>query len=179
MYSQNSNGLGMGRMGGSGLGMGSPGLDEYFKTTDYKNLKITPEQGLLVGKDIQLVKGSDFHKTIYDIPDVNLVREITVRYYQIAMFDQYGKYAIRSFLFKGSTSQGACFFDYKMVEIKDYQLSKRKVDKFVNFLDKEKKKNNSKFKLMYKFYPVYDFNFTNPPTGNEISQCQSELLNNN
>jgi len=164
MYSQNSNGL---------------GLDEYFKTTDYKNLKITPEQGLLAGKDIQLVKGSDFHKCIYDIPDKNLVREIKVRYYQIAMFDQYEKCAIRSFLFIGQTSQGACFFDYKMVEIKDYQLSKRKIDKFVKFLDKEKKKNNSKFKLMYKFYPVYDFNFTNPPTGNEISQCQSELLNNN
>jgi len=162
MYSQNSN-----------------GLDEYFKTTDYKNLKITPEQGLLVGKDIQLVKGSDFHKCIYDIPDKNLVREITVRYYQISMFDQYGKFAIRSFLFKGTTSQGACFYDYKMVDINDYLLSKRKVDKFVNYLDKEKKKNNSKFKLMYKFYPVYDFNFTNPPTGNEISQCQSELLNNN
>lgn len=154
-------------------------LDEYFKTTDYKNLKITPEQELLVGKNIQLVKGSDFHKGIYDIPDVNLVQEITIRYYQIAMFDEHGKCLIRSILFKGSTSKGACFFDYKMVEIKDYQLSKRKIDKFVKFLDTEKKKNNSKFKLMYKFYPVYNFNFTNPPTGNEISQCQSELLNNN
>ena len=161
MYSQNSN-----------------GLDEYFKTTDYKNLKITSEQGLLVGKDIQLVKGSDFHKGIYEIPDKNLVREITIRYYQIAMFDEYGKCAIRSFLFKGTTSQGACFFDYKMVEINDYLLSKKKVNKFVKFLVGEKKKN-SKFKLMYKFYPVYNFNFTNPPTGNEINQCQSELLNNN
>ena len=157
------------------------GLDEYFKTTNYTNLKITPEQGLLIGKDIQLVKGSDFHKCIYDIPDANLVQEINVRYYQIAMFDEYGNgnYALRSMLFKGTTSKGACLFDYKMVEIKDYQLSKRKIDKFVKFLDKEKQKNNSKFKLMYKFYPVYNFNFTNPPTGNEISQCQSELLNNN
>ncbi len=162
MYNQNSN-----------------GLDEYFKTTDYKNLKITPEQGLLVGKDIQLVKGSDFHKGIYDIPDKNLVREINVRYYQIATFDELGKCAIRSFLFKGSTSKGACFFDYKMIEINDYQLSKRKIDKFVRYLDRQKKKNDSKFKLMYKFYPVYNFNFTNPPTGNEINQCQSELLNNN
>lgn len=166
MYSQNSN-----------------GLDQYFKTTDYKNLKITPEQGLLVGKDIQLVKGSDFHKGVYEIPDKNLVREIIVRYYQIAMFEQFNKYAIRSMLFKGSTSQGACFFDYKMVEINDYQLSKRKLDKFMRFLEKEKQKQlsqpNPKFKLMYKYYPVYDFNFTNPPTGNEINQCQSELLNNN
>lgn len=159
----------------------SNGLDSYFKTTDYKNLKITPDQGLLVGKDVQLVKGSDFHKSIYNIPDPNLVQEITVRYYQIAMFDENGngKCAVRSMLFKGSTSKGACFFDYKMVEIKDYQLSKKKINKFVAFLDKEKRKNNSGFKIMYKFYPVYNFNFTNPPTGNEISQCQSELLNNN
>ncbi len=165
MYNQNSNRLN--------------GLDEYFKTTDYKNLKITPEQGLLIGKDIQFVKGSDFHKGIYEIPDKNMIREITVRYYQIAMFDEFNKCAIRSFLFKGTTSQGTCFFDYKMIEINDYQLSKRKIDKFVKFLDKEKQKNNKKFKLMYKFYPVYNFNFTNPPTGNDINQCQSELLNNN
>jgi hypothetical protein len=166
MYQQNFNDFGTNR------------LDEYFKTTDYKNLKITPEQGLLVGKDIQLVKGSDFHKSIYEIPDRNLVQEITVRYYQIAMFDENGKCDIRSFLFKGTTSKGACFFDYKMVEINDYQLSKKKIDKFVRLLDKQKKKNNSTFKLMYKFYPVYNFNFTNPPNGNEINQCQSELLNN-
>jgi hypothetical protein len=153
-------------------------LDEYFKTTDYKNLKITPEQSLLVGKDIQLVKGSDFHKNIYEIPDKNLIKELTVRYYQIAMFDEFNKYGIRSFLFKGTTSKGACFFDYKMIEIKDYQLSKRKIDKFVDYLNKEKKKNNKKFKLIYKFYPVYNFNYTNPPTGNDINQCQSELLNN-
>ena len=74
-------------------------LDEYFKTTDYKNLKITPEQELLVGKNIQLVKGSDFHKGIYEIPDRNMVKKIIVRYYQIAIFDEFGKCAIRSFLF--------------------------------------------------------------------------------
>lgn len=174
MYGQNFN-----TSNGSNINNGTNGLDAYFKTTDYANLKITPEQGLLVGKDIQLVKGSDFHKCIYDIPDANLVQEIGIRYYQIAMFDEYEKCAIRSMLFKGTTSKGACFFDYKMEEINDYKLSKRKIDKFVKFLDKEKRKNNSKFKIMYKFYPVYNFNFTNPPTGNEISQCQSELLNNN
>ena len=32
---------------------------------------------------------------------------------------------------------------------------------------------------MCEFYPVYNFNFTNLPTRNNISQCQSELLNNN
>lgn len=162
---------------------GSKGLDDYFKTTDYTNLKISPEQSLLVGRDIQLVKGSDFHKSIYDIPDQKMIQEITVRYYQIAMFDEYGdgKCAVRSMLFKGTSSKGACFFDYKMVEINDYQLSQKKIDKFVKILDKQKlnSKSNPKFKIMYKFYPVYNFNYTNPPTGNDISQCQSELLNNN
>ena len=122
MYEQNSN-----------------GLDEYFKTSDYTNLKITPEQKLHIGKEIQLVKGSDFHKNIYDIPDANLVKDILVRYYQIAMFDEVGKYTIRSLLFKGNTSN-CNFFEYKIIEIKIYKLSKRKLDKFVNFLDKEKKK---------------------------------------
>ena len=152
-------------------------LDEYFKTTDYKKLKITPEQGLLAGKDIQLVKGSDFHKSYYQMPDKNLVQNIMIRYYQISMFDDFGKCAIRSFLFQGSTSSGACFFDYKIIELKDYTLSKNKIDNFVKFLDKEKTKNNKKFKIMYKFYPVYNFDHTNPPTGNDINQCQSELLN--
>src|SRR3990167_2324946 len=96
------------------------GIDEYFQTTDYMNLKITPEQNLLVGKNIQFVKGSDFHKGIYEIPDQNMVKKIIVRYYQIAIFDEFGKCAIRSFLFNGSTSHGACFFDYKMIELKDY-----------------------------------------------------------
>lgn len=152
-------------------------LDEYFKTTDYSKLKVNKEQGLLIGKDIQLVKGSDFHKNYYDIPDKNLVQNIKVRYYQIAIFDEFGKCAIRSFLFEGNTSKGACFFDYKMIGIKDYKLSKDRIDGFVKYLDKEKTKNNSKSKLMYKFYPVYNFDFTNPPTGNDINQCQSELLN--
>ena len=152
-------------------------MDEYFKTTDYKNLKITPEQSLLIGKDIQLVKGSDFHKNYYDIPDKNNIRNIKVRYYQIAMFDEYGKCDIRSFLFSGTTSKGACFFDYKIVELKDYKMSKDKINKFIKFLDKVKMKNNSTHKLMYKFHPVYNFDYTNPPTGNDINQCQSELLN--
>ena len=152
-------------------------MDEYFKTTDYKNLKITPEQSLLVGKDIQLVKGSDFHKSFYKKPDKTLVKNINVRYYQIAMFDDFGKCSIRSFLFDGTTSKGACFFDYKIIELRDYKLDKNKIDKFVKYLDKKKSQNNSESKLMYKFHPVYNFDYTNPPTGGDINQCQSELLN--
>ena len=53
------------------------------------------------------------------------------------------------------------------------------IDNFVSNLEKQSKlnKNNKIFKIMYKFYPVYNFNYTNPPTGNDINQCQSELLN--
>lgn len=151
-------------------------FDEYFKTTDYKNLKITPEQSLLIGKDIQLVKGSDYHKNYYNNPDKNLVKNINVRYYQIAMFDEFGKCAIRSFLFSGKSSKGACFYDYKILELKDYKLAKNKIEKFTKYLDKKKLTNNQEFKIMYKFHPVYNFDYTNPPTGNDIHQCQSELL---
>lgn len=152
-------------------------LDEYFKTTDYKNLKITPEQSLLVGKDIQLVKGSDFHKSYYEQPDKNLIQKNTVRYYQISIFDDLGKCSIRSFLFEGITSKGACFFDYKIIELNDYKLTKDKINNFIKYIDKEKKKKNLNFKLMYKFYPVYNFDYTPPPVGNDINECVSELLN--
>jgi len=152
-------------------------LNDYFETTDYQNLKLTKDQSLLVGKDIQLVKGSDFHKGIYDIPDQNKVENITVRYYQIAIFDDFGKCSIRSFLFEGTTTKGACFFNYKIKELNDHKLSKDKINEFVKYLDKEKLKNNRKFKLMYKFYPVYNFDYTNPPTGNDINECVSDLLN--
>ena len=64
-----------------------------------------------------------------------------------------------------------------MKEIKDYKIDKKKLNKFIIFLDKEKKKSNKIFKLMYKFHPVYNFNYTNPPTGNDINECVSELIN--
>lgn len=148
-------------------------FDEYFKTTDYEKLNNNNKHKF--STDIQLVKGSDFHKNFYDLPDKNLVENITVRYYQIAMFDEFGKCAIRSFLFFGSSSKGACFFDYQIIEVLNYKLSKDYVDKFVKYLDKSKPK--SKIKIIYKFHPVYNFDFINPPTGEDINQCQSELLN--
>lgn len=151
-------------------------LDEYFKTTDYNKLKITNKQENLIEKNIELVKGSDFHKNFYEVSDINVVQKINVRFYQIAIFDEFEKCTVRSFLFEGQTSKGACFFDYKIIELKDYNLSKTKINKFVRLLDKQKKKNNNKFKLMYKFYSVYNFDYTNPPTGNDINECMSELL---
>lgn len=162
-------------------------MDDYFKTSSFDSLKITPEQSSLAGKNIQLVKGSDYHKSVYDIKDKNYSTHNLVRYYQIASFDEFGKCAIRSFLFKGTTSSGACFYDYTMLEIKDYMLAKDLVDNFVNFLNSKiaeiaHRKKIGRFKkdktpqIMYKFYPVYNFNYTNPPTGNDINECQSDLL---
>jgi hypothetical protein len=56
-------------------------------------------------------------------------------------------------------------------------MAKNKIDKFVEYLNSKQKLNKKNFKIMYKFHPVYNFEYTNPPTGNDINQCQSELLN--
>ena len=149
-------------------------LDNFFKTTDCDNMKITPEQNKLINKNFEFVKGSDFYKGYYDN---NTIKTIIIKYYQIALFDEFEKRSIRSFIFEGKSSKGACFFDYSIVKIKNYRLSKKKVDEFVDYLNNKKKTNNNEFKLMYKFHPVYNFEYTNPPTGNEINECVSELLN--
>jgi hypothetical protein len=151
-------------------------MDDYFKTTDIANIKITPEQKNLIGKDIQFVKGSDFYKGYYE---ENLVHKINIRYFQLAIFDEHGKRAVRSYLFEGTNSKGACFYDYKIIEIKNYRISAKDLDKFVEKIQNQKSQNNNgvEFKVMFKWYPVYNFDYTNPPEGNELSQCQSELLN--
>ena len=153
-------------------------LNEYFQTTDYTNLPLTQQQGLGINKDIEFVKGCDFYKKYYDQPDKNVLQKLRVRYYQIAQFDDNGKVAIRSFLFEGESSKGACFFTYKMIEIKDYQLDKDKLDKFLQTIRMKKLNNKDpNFKIMYKFHPTYNFIYTNPPTGNDINECVSDLLN--
>lgn len=150
-------------------------LDEFFTTSN--NLKMSSEQEIRSNKNIQFVKGSDLYKSYYEQPDKHNINNTNVRYYQIAIFDEFDKHIVRSFLFKGTTSKGACFYDYKIIELKDYKLSKNKLDKFVKILNKQKQNNTTDFKIMYKHYPVYNFDYTNPPTGNDISECMSELLN--
>ncbi len=51
--------------------------------------------------------------------------------------------------------------------------------KFVNKIKNQRPKATpeGQFRVMFKYYPVYNFDYTNPPDGNELSQCQSELLN--
>ncbi len=150
-------------------------MKEFFDTTDMANMTITKEQQKSIDKNIQFVKGSDFYKGYYQ---ENTVEKIFIRYFQFAMFDENGKRAVRSFLFEGITSQGACFYDYKIKEMKDYNITEKNLEKFVKKIQNKPsiKTPEGEFKVMFKWYPVYNFAYTNPPTGNELSQCQSELL---
>ena len=152
-------------------------LDEYFKTTDTANMEITPEQKQSINKDIQFVKGKDFYKGFYE---QNIVHKVLIRYFQLAIFNEHGKRAVRSYLFEGRNTQGgACFYDFKILEVKDSQISEEALDKFVNKIKDQRPKATpeGQFRVMFKYYPVYNFDYTNPPEGNELSQCQSELLN--
>jgi hypothetical protein len=164
---------------------------ELFQTTDYTNFVPNINQSQAISKTFNLVKGSDLYKGVYDKSDVD-IKNILVRYYQVAMFsEQDSEYSqhnfdvdenkntkrnIRSFLFKGQGGNGACFYNYKIIEIKNYSINEKDVDKFINAIQKKSKNNNSEFKVVYKYYPVYNFNNTAPPTGDQISQCYSELL---
>ena len=88
-------------------------LNEYFKTTDVSNLNITPEQQKSIKKDFEFVKGKDFYKGYYE---QNIVHKVSIRYFQLALFDEHDKRAIRSYLFEGTNTQGgACFYNYKIV----------------------------------------------------------------
>lgn len=149
-------------------------LDDYFKTTDMdKDINIKQAQEKQNGK-IQFVSGSQLLQSEDMLED----KGSNIKFYQIAQFDDFGQVAIRTFLFKGIKSNGICFYDYKMESYKDHVLPKRKADKFVKFLEKQIKKtpNNAVNKIMYKYYPVYNFDYTGPPNGAELSQCCSELL---
>ncbi len=151
-------------------------LDEFFKTTDIANTNITKQQKNAIQKDFQFVQGKDFYKGYYE---QNIVHKVFIRYFQLAIFNEHGKRAVRSYLFEGKNTQGgACFYDYKILEVKDYRVSEENLDKFVNKIKDQpsKKTDDGEFKTMFKYYPVYNFDYTNPPDGNELSQCQSELL---
>jgi hypothetical protein len=124
----------------------------------------------------ELIKGSDFYQNFYD---QSITKEIYIRFYQITLFNNKNKRLIRSFLIKGKTSEGACLYDYKIMEAKIYYINERKLNKFINYITNilPIQKPNNDIKIKYKFYPVYDFVNTPPPNGNEINECVSELLN--
>lgn len=152
----------------------------------------------------QIIKGSEFYPSIDTI--VNN-KPINIYFYQIAQFSnnennlypQLSKnsnvYNIRAYKFRGAGGSGYsnCLYTYDIIDIHDYKLTKRNVDKFV---EKIKDRTNvegtglmtgNKYKHInkenvittlykYKYYPVYNFNETPPPQGYEINECMSELL---
>ena len=152
-------------------------LNEFFTTTDYNNLKVSKDQQNQINKNIEFVKGSDFCKSYYNQADETIMSEIYIKFYQITMFQEDNYNKIRTFLLKGSSSNGPCFYNYNILKIKENKLTQRELNDFLKFLDEEKKKNNINHKIMYKFYPVYNFLYTNPPSGNDINECVSELIN--
>jgi hypothetical protein len=153
----------------------------------------------------QIIKGSDFFPSIDTLTEN---KPVNIYFYQIAQFSdnenntspQLSKssniYNIRAYKFRGvggpSSGYGNCMYSYDIIDINDYKLSKRNVDKFVEkikikgevegagagtgykYVNKNKKNNTTLYK--YKFYPVYNFNETPPPQGYEINECTSELL---
>ena len=124
----------------------------------------------------EFIKGSDFYPSFYT---ENIIKEVYIRFYQITLFNVKNKRLIRSFLIKGKTSEGACLYDYRIIEAKNYMISERRLNKFIYYLTNvlPKQKSNNDIKIKYKFYPVYNFDNTLPPNGNEINECVSELLN--
>lgn len=106
--------------------------------------------------------------------DIKITKDVRVRFFQIAQFDVAGVFAIRSYLFEGNGTNSGCFYEYKLVNMNDYKLTKRELKQFVKTL--MDKKDTPTYKVMYKYYPVYELTFTNGPSGQELSQCTSELL---
>ncbi len=152
-------------------------LDEFFQTTNMSDITVSNDQKKAINKgNIQFVKGSDFYKGYYQ---QEVYPKMYVRFFQLGMFDGTdGKRAVRSFLLEGETNKGACFYEYKILELKDYRISQKSMEKFVDSIKNRKtiKTPKGDFKTMFKYYPVYNFDYTNPPTGNDINECMSELL---
>jgi hypothetical protein len=164
-------------------------LDKFFnQQLNTETIKYTPNQKSSIENNIEFIKGSDYCRGYYN---ENILETKYVRYYQIAMFNSYSKKVIesgialvppkpkrcvRSYLLKGQSTKGACFFDWHIIEIKNYKIAEKELNTFIEYLNSNKKKSN--FTLQHKFYPVYNFDDTAPPTGEEINQCVSELLYN-
>lgn len=165
-------------------------LDHFFnQPLDNDKIVLPQDQKDSIEKHFDFVKGSDFCKGYYD---QTVVETTYVRFYQIALFNDYskkvlesgialvpkdGKRCIKSFLLRGKSAKGACFFDWEIVEITNHKISEKKLNTFIEYLSSNKNKK-SNIKIKHKFYPVYNFDYTDPPSGNEINECVSELLYN-
>jgi hypothetical protein len=169
-------------------------LDHFFKQSlDPDNIKLPKHHTESINKHFEFVKGSDFYKGYYDTQDVETK---FVRFFQIALFCDYpkkiiekgiailptsveNKKCVRSFLLKGKSSKGSCFFEWEVLEIKNYKITEKNLNVFIDCLNVNKNNKKTNIRIKHKFYPVYNFDFTDPPTGQEINECVSELLYNN
>jgi hypothetical protein len=165
-------------------------LDHFFnQQLDQDKIVLPQNQKESIDNNFEFVKGSDFCKGYYD---QTVVETMYVRFYQIALFNDYskkilesgiamvpkdGKRCIRSFLLRGKSSKGACFFDWEILEIKNHKITEKKLNTFIEYLSSNKNKK-SNIRIKHKFYPVYNFDNTDPPAGHEINECVSELLYN-
>ena len=94
------------------------------------------------------------------------------------MFSQENKKAIRLYTLEGTSPVGGtCLYEYKVINIRDFTLENSYFDKFEKNLKEQNSNNNENdLKIMLKYYPVYNFDFIEPPSGNDVNQCSSELL---
>lgn len=145
-------------------------FDDYFKTTSYN--EIFPDESDM-DNNFTIVKGSDLFKENYD-KDINNI--IYVKFYQIAIFSNNDMKHIRSYLLKGNSTEGSCFYNYEIKKIKNYKIKNDDLKIIINNIDKNIKKSNNNIRYKYLQYPVYDFTNTPPPSGNDINECISELL---
>jgi hypothetical protein len=162
-------------------------LDFLFNQKMNSNdIRVEKNQKQSMEPQFEFVKGSDFRKGYYD---QNIVETVYVRFYQVALFNYYSqdqisngvgniqpnnKRCVRSFLLKGESSKGTCFYQYQVISIKDYKISEKKLNTFIDHLNGMVQSPTSKIK--HKFYPVYNFDYVDPPSGSEINECVSDLL---
>ena len=165
-------------------------LDHFFnQQLDQDKIVLPQNQKDSIEKNFEFVKGSDFCKGYYD---QTIIETLYVRFYQIALFNDYakkilesgiamvpkdGKRCIKSFLLRGKNAKGACLLDWEILEIKNHKISEKKLTTFIDYLNSNINKK-SNIKIKHKFYPVYNFDNTEPPAGYEINECVSELLYN-
>jgi hypothetical protein len=115
--------------------------------------------------DFNIVRGSDFYNS-----NTNNKKDILIKYFQISMFDNdNNKRYIRMVELKQQNTNGVCHCDYKIINIKEYELSKKNVETFINKIDNLNDKN-----IKYKFYPYV--NNLPMPTSEELITCSSCLL---
>jgi len=115
----------------------------------------------------EIVKGSEFN-------DTPKIPEIIIKFFQIAAYENSNKqYNIKMYVFKYSVCMGVgC--EYRILNVMNYSLDKYDLRIFKKTL--KHSKNTDTLKIMYKIYPYINFDGVLPPSGNDLSQCTSELL---